>query len=136
MVFGLFKKKSKPKIYQFDSHPNGKYVVKYIEETYSHDEFILVVLEITRGEYSGDKIPVMFQNQKAKKISREYTGMFLDRLAYEGVAKASKLDDAMRYAESDSNNEFIVNLKDSAVSSVPEYDFEAVEKMILKLKPR
>jgi len=136
MIFGLFKSKSKSKTYQFDNLPDGKYIVRYDDETSSYDEFILVILEVTRGEYSGSKVPVLFKNKKAKKISRENTGLFISRLAFEEDAKASKLESAIMYAESDSNNEFIVNLKDSYVSSIPEHDFEAIEKMILRLKQK
>ena len=138
MVFGFFKRKPEPakRTYSFDNLPDGKYVVKYIDETFSYDEFILITLEVTRGEETGSKVPVLFKSQKAKKVSRDYTGDFLARLAFEEDAKASKLDYAISYAKSDSNNEFIVNLKESYVSSVPEYDYEAVERLINRLSKK
>ena len=133
MIFGFFKRKPK-RTYQFDNIPDGKYIVQYVDETYSYDEFILVTLEVTRGAHAGSKIPAMFNSKKAKKVSREYSGQFLSRLGFEGDNKALCLDSAIEYAQHDSKKgEFIINLKDSYVSSVPEYDDEAVAKLIKKL---
>jgi hypothetical protein len=139
-MFGFFKKKepvtekSPNRNLSFQEVPDGKYIVKFVEEISSINEFLLVVLVITRGEHKGIKQPAMFNSTKAKKVTKDYTGDFLNRLAFEEDAKASKMQDAIDYSKHDSNGEFIVNIKDGFVSSVPEYDIDKFESFLKKFK--
>lgn len=127
-MFGFGKKKEAPKEnnLSFDVLPDGKYVAKYNSEIASYDEFILVTLEVTHGEHKGKLLPMQFASAKAKKVTRDYTGGYLDRLAFEDEKRAYNLG----YAK---DNSVIVNYKDGFVTSVPEYDDEKVERLIKKL---
>lgn len=133
-MFGFFKKK-KPVEEElvFENLPDDKYLVKYVDEKDSHNEFILVILEITRGEHKSKHLPVKFDNSKAKKITRENSGLWLSRLVFEEDKKAYDLEAAMETAKSESDDEFIVNVKNGFVNSIPEHDFEKVERFIKKL---
>lgn len=126
----LKRKKESGFTMSFEALPDGKYVARFIEERGFVDQFILVVLEITRGEHKGTKIPMQFTNAKAKKVTRDYSGDWIARLAFEEDARASRLEDAIDYAKADTIGEFIVNYKEGYVTSVPEYDTEKVEKSI------
>lgn len=118
----------------FEVLPDGKYVVCFVEEKGFVDQFVLVILKITRGEHKGKMIPMQFTNAKAKMVTQEYTGDWLSRLAFEEDARASRLDDARHYADGDTEGEFIVNYKEGYVTSVPDFDYEKVERMIERLK--
>lgn len=128
-MFGFGKKKEAPKDnnLSFDVLPNGKYVAKYKDEIPSYDEFILVTLEVTHGEHKGKLLPMQFASAKAKKVTRDFTGGYLDHLDYEGEKKAVDLGYSRGYAEGDTNGSFIVNYKSGFVSSVPEYDYDKVK---------
>lgn len=109
----------------FDILPDGKYLVKYLDEKASYNKFILAIFEITHGEYKGKRLPLKFENSKAKEISRNYTGLWLDRLAFEEDKKAYDL----QIAKLNSEGEFIVNVKNGYVSSIPEPDYDKIERL-------
>jgi hypothetical protein len=132
----FFRKKQKEPDFNtvFEVYPNGKYAVRYVDENAFDGEYVLITLKITRGEHSGKSIPVLFDDRIAQKVSKDYSGGYLDRLEYEGSQLAANLDSAKRYADQDSKGVFIVNYKDGLVKSVPEYDVEKLERFLKKIK--
>lgn len=62
-------------------------------------------------------------------ISRDYTGMWLSRLAFEGNRKAESLENALL----NSDGEFIIVLKDGHVSTIPESDYDKMERLRKKV---
>lgn len=114
----------------FEILPDGKYLVKCVAERASYGRFILAIFEITHGEHKGNRLPLKFESPKAREISRTYSGLWLDRLAFEEDKKAY----ALQYAQLNSDGEFIVNVKAGYVSSIPEADFEKIERLKKKLR--
>ncbi|MGA1999786.1 MAG: hypothetical protein ABSG52_07325 [Terriglobales bacterium] len=116
----------------FEIVPDGRYLVRCVGERASYGQFILAIFEITRGEHKGKKLPLKIESAKAKDISRSYTGMWLDRLAFEEDKKAY----ALQYAQLNSDGEFIVNVRAGYVRSVPEPDCDTVERLKRTLDSR
>ena len=111
--------------YVFETLPDGKYIVRWVREVISEGNFILGIYQISYGEFQGKLVPMLFEGATAKKITRDYTGMFLERLAFEGNKKANDWQNAQLNSE----GEYIVNIKNSQVSSIPEPDSDKMERL-------
>lgn len=114
----------------FEELADGKYIVKYWGERASRDKHILGVFEILYGEHKGAKLFLKLESALAKKMTRDYSGLWLSRLSFEGVKSAGALENAILNSE----NEFIVNVKKHYVSSIPEPDYDKVENLKKKLR--
>ena len=121
------------KTLEFDQVPDGKYIVKFEEENASPGQFVVASVRVQYGEHEGSLIPCVFNEKRAQDIARRNSGEWLSRLSFEGNKKAERLEDAMSYANADSNGEFLINVKDGRVSSIPEHEHESVEGMRRKL---
>ncbi len=117
--------------YVFETLPDGKYIVRWVREVISEGNFILGIYQISYGAFQGKLVSMLFDSVAAKKITLEYTGMFLERLAFEGNKKASDWYDA----QLNSHGEYIVNVKNSQVSSIPEPDDDKMERFMKRLPP-
>jgi hypothetical protein len=117
--------------YIFETLPDGKYIVRWVRETISEGNFILGIYQISYGEFQGKLVQMLFDSVTAKKITREYTGMFLERLAFEGNKKAYDWHNA----QLNSDGEYIVNIKNSQVSSIPEPDADKMERLMKRQPP-
>ncbi len=115
----------------FDRVDDGQYFARYVDEKSNVGKLILIILEITEGEYKGTKIPMSFDNPIARRVSKEASGEYISRLSYEGVALASKLEDNMNDNE---NNSFLVRVKDGKVVSVYKYNDEKIYTFMKKLE--
>lgn len=74
--------------------PDGKYVVRYDTEAIVNTE-ITLSFEIMAGPHYGQKVMMIFDSSKAKKVIQSYRGGSLGLLAAEGVNKASKIETAL-----------------------------------------
>lgn len=118
----------------FDRIPDGCYPVVFVSEEASADEFVMVALNVTAGPHKDSRLPMVFDDKRARIASRELSGDWISRMDLEGSERASALDRAMRHARSDTDGAFLVNCEDGAVTSVPEYDREAVEVLVRGLE--
>jgi len=68
----------------FKRIPNGKYVAKYKDEKICEDELIIIILEIVKGAYKGQEIPIKFSGSQAKNVINQASCYFVSRLSFEG----------------------------------------------------
>lgn len=120
----------------FGDIPDGRYLVAFQSEAGSHDQFVLVTFKVAAGPHKGADIPMFFKSAKARELTREAQGDFISRMSYLGDACADRLDSALRHAEADTDGLFIVEYRDGAVTSVPDYDAAAVERMLSVLRTK
>jgi len=135
MFFGLFNNMFKDKgaeqirseTLSFNVVPNGKYLVKYVNEK-SVNDGIVIIFEIIRGKYGSTKVPLTFFSSKAKRVAKEATGDYISRLSFEGVKKAEKLE--LIYLNSSSynlyNTEFLIRISDGYVVTIYKSDEEDI----------
>ena len=110
--------------------PDGQYLARYVDEQVDGEQRILIILEITEGEFKGTKIPLLFEDAAAKRVLEETTGDFISRFAYEGVGLASKLEDNI---PEDAEHSFLVKTQDNKVASVYKYNDEKINTFLNKL---
>ena len=144
VLYLVFKPKNKAthkgEHFVFDEVPDGKYIVRFKEEKAVPKEFILGVFEVSRGEHAGKRVPVKFKSAKAKKVMREYSQDWLEHLAYdEDDNRAANLMDEIDNTTSNPDVvELIVNVKNNAVTTIPEFagDFDKIERLIKKIEKK
>lgn len=83
---------SERELLQDSQVPDGKYLVRYVDEKAYHNSSILIVFQITQGSYAGKRIVSKFEGSKARRVVRDWTGDYIGHLASEGVGIADKLD--------------------------------------------
>jgi len=102
-MFGLFKRKKnkKPKeSLEFDSVPDGRYLVLFDTEhggIVDNKETIICGFKIHEGPESGKRIAMVFTGKKVKNVLDEATGDFLNRLAGEEDKRAGRYEDWYYY---------------------------------------
>jgi hypothetical protein len=109
--------------------PDGRYLATF-SDVKAMGETIVVELMVAAGTYRGRIVRLVFSSSKARKVLRESTGMYVERLSFEGDAKADKLDTAINYNET--GGKFIVDVTDGSVST-PKYNAENVERLMRKI---
>jgi len=120
---------------EFDTVPDGKYLVRSVDEAAIRGNCAVAILQIAAGDHKAIRIPMIFSSAKAKTIICEYSGDYVARLDFEGDGRAGKLDSAMRYAESDTDGVFIVNYKDGKVTSMPKFNADKVNVWLRNYMP-
>lgn len=111
--------------------PDGQYLARYVDEQADGEHRILIILEITEGEFKGTKIPLIFEDAAAKRVLKGATGDFISRLAYEGVGLASKLEGNV---PDNADHSFLVRTQDGKVVSVYKYNDETINTFLNKLE--
>ena len=111
--------------------PDGQYLARYVDEQADGEQRILIILEITEGEFKGTKIPLIFEGAAAKRVLKGATGDFISRLAYEGVGLASKLEGNV---PDNADHSFLVRTQDGKVVSVYKYNDETINTFLNKLE--
>jgi hypothetical protein len=111
--------------------PDGQYLARYADEQADGEKRILIMLEITEGEFKGTKIPLIFEDAAAKRVLKEATGDFISRLASEGVGLASKLEDNI---PDNGDHSFLLRTQDGRVVSVYKYNDEKINTFLNKLE--
>lgn len=107
--------------------PDGKYLVKFHSESAIPGECVLGNMTITTGRYKDSNVQLVITTKIAKKISREYSGLWISRLQFECDKKGSDLDYAISQAF---EGQFFVTIKDGFVRSVldPSKNWESIER--------
>lgn len=111
--------------------PDGKYLVKYVDEHTSGNDTIYIVFEVVKGANAGDRIAWKVEGPKARRVIKTSTGGFISRLEYEGVALASKIDTNMIVG--DMSDGFLVRTEGGYVVSAYTIDEDELRRFANRL---
>jgi len=99
----------------FSKVPDDEYIAKFISEHAVENECVYAMLQITSGEFIGRRLKMVFDDELAKQMSREYAGLWISRLEFEEDERARDLEHAKSQAFHD---QFFIATKGGLVESV------------------
>ena len=115
----------------YDILPDDQYVVKYHQEKYLYNCYIIIEYIIIYGEYKNILIPFYSDNKIAKKITKSYETNFAQLMSKHGDVHAESL-----YSQMTISNDglILVNYRDGTINdAVPsDYNNDSVYRFLQK----
>ena len=115
----------------YDILPDDQYVVKYHQEKYLYNCYIIIEYIIIYGEYKNILIPFYSDNKIAKKITKSYVKDFVKLMSKYGDIHAESLYSQMTISN---NGLILVNYHDGTINeAVPsDYNNDSVYRFLQK----
>ena len=104
----------------YDILPNDQYVVKYHQEKYLYNCYIIIEYIIIYGEYKNILIPFYSDNKIAKKITKSYVENFIELMSKSGDIHAESLYSQMTISN---NGLILVNYQDGTINEAVPSDY-------------